>query len=345
MPLDIAVILADPRLPYPYNPGGRMAEHDHRDAARLQDALGRLSSCRFTILDDHENLPEALRQGSFDLVLNFCNAGFRNQPALQLHVPALVEMLGHPLAGADAACLALCHDKGAVNTVARAHAVAVPAQEVIRLSRGNRPRPPERVPVLLKPNSGSGSTGISTGSVVQAPEDAEASLSALTADTGVLWVVAEELLPGDEFSVAVLGEAGGLRCLPPLTVDYGDLPEDLPRIMTHESKTDEKSPYYQRLRLKPAEVPDDLRARLDETCRLMFDRLGLRDYARFDFRDDANGVPRLIDVNAHPEWRADGMMARMAGYAGIDYPDLLARIIDGARARIAAAEKGAAIHG
>ena len=62
----------------------------------------------------------------------------------------------------------------------------------------------------------------------------------------------------------------------------------------------------------------------------LFFRLGFRDYARFDFRCGSDGLPRLLDANANPNWTADGKMATMAGWAGYGYSGLLRLILEAA---------------
>lgn len=336
--LDLLVILADPRLPFPDHPSGAQDDHDRRDVERLEKALTSLvGRDRIRYLDDHDRLLEEVQSHDPDLVLNFCNAGFRNRPELQLHVPALLEMLDLPFAGTHAACMALCHDKSAVHAAAASAGIAVPRQELLHLRR-EEPQLPRSYPALLKPNDGSGSAGITTRSLVQDADEAHETLSELArAPRPPVWMVAEEFLPGRELSVAVLGptrNGDAPSCLAVLEVDYDSLPADLPRIMTHDSKTDEGSVYWQKLVLRRAELPEDVRQGIERDCLRMFDRLDCRDYARLDFRLDAEDVPRLIDANAHPEWGSESMMAHMAGFAGLDYADFLARIIESALYRL-----------
>ena len=68
-------------------------------------------------------------------------------------------------------------------------------------------------------------------------------------------------------------------------------------------------------------------------ARRLFRRLGLRDYGRFDFRTDAAGRIKLLEVNPNPAWCYDGKLALMAGFGGMDYPALLGTILDTALAR------------
>ena len=70
----------------------------------------------------------------------------------------------------------------------------------------------------------------------------------------------------------------------------------------------------------------------------LFERLGCRDYARFDFRADANGEMKLLEVNPNPGWCWDGKMNLMAGFAGMTYSEMLLDIIEAAEARYAAAD-------
>lgn len=333
--LDLVVVLGDPRLDNPYHRNTAQQAHDLHAVERLRGAMTSIAGeDRVRYLNNHDRLLGDLRRADPDLVLNFCNAGFRNQPELQLHVAALIDMLGLPFAGADAECLAVCHDKAGVNAAARQLGIPVPDQSLLRLGGNDVP---QRYPAMLKPNDGSGSIGISTRSIVHDDEQARRQLAALADETSdTQWVTAEEFLDGREVSVAVLGgtqPGDPPYCLPALEVDYRDLPEDLPRIMTQDSKANEESVYWQRLALTPAELTEDVRQNVEEHCVAMFDRLGCRDYARFDFRLDDRGVPRLIDANAHPEWGPGGMVATMAGFAEFSYEDLLTRIAHSALAR------------
>lgn len=336
--LDLVIVLADPRLDNPYHGSEAQKEHDRQDVAHLKEAIGALlDDDRVTYLDDHDRLLDDLRRCDPDLVLNFCNAGFRNRPELQKNVPAVLEMLGLPFAGADTDSLAVCHDKGGVNAAAARLGIPVPRQELLRL--GTDGDLPQRYPAVLKPNEGAGSQGITTGSVVHDDRQASERLAELAQESeGTKWVVAEEFLDGREFSVAVLASADPEEpptVLPPLEIDFSKLPEDLPRIMTHDSKADQDSLYWEQVELRPAELSEREREDVEAHCLQVFDRLGCRDYARFDFRTDDEGVPRLIDANAHPEWGSEGMLAEMAGFADLGYEDFLARIIVAARNRSA----------
>ena len=56
---------------------------------------------------------------------------------------------------------------------------------------------------------------------------------------------------------------------------------------------------------------------IEHSARL-FERLGCRDYARFDFRADARGEIKLLEVNPNPGWCWDGKVNLMAGFPVCD---------------------------
>jgi D-alanine-D-alanine ligase len=83
----------------------------------------------------------------------------------------------------------------------------------------------------------------------------------------------------------------------------------------------------------PADLPEKIRNEIVQCCLALFNRLGCRDYARFDWRLDAEGRPKLLEVNPNPGWCWDGHLAKMAAYTGISYSGMLAGILEAAKER------------
>ena len=145
----------------------------------------------------------------------------------------------------------------------------------------------------------------------------------------------QEYLPGAEYSVGLIGNAEhGLAALPVLEVDYSDLPIGLTPILSYESKAIPDSPYWTDVKFRPAVLTESVAERMIADAKQMFERLGCRDYARIDFRCDAAGVPRLMEVNPNPAWAYDGKLALMAGFADIPYAEMLRMILVAAIARV-----------
>ena len=126
--------------------------------------------------------------------------------------------------------------------------------------------------------------------------------------------------------------------LPVIEEDYSVLPEGLPKICGYEAKWDPDSPYWQ-LRSIPANLPEETERFLIASCLKLYERLGCRDYARFDWRLDANGTPRLLEANPNPGWCWDGHLAKMAKLADIGYPQMLGLILRAAEERTQIGEK------
>ena len=99
---------------------------------RLRDALSELPGYKFRYLNNHGTLERDLSELSTDLVFNLCDEGWNNDPFKELHVPALMEVLGIAYTGAGPSALAACYDKGLVRAVAHGLDVPVPLESYVR---------------------------------------------------------------------------------------------------------------------------------------------------------------------------------------------------------------------
>jgi len=225
--------------------------------------------------------------------------------------------------------LGACYDKGLVRSVAHSLGIPVPAERY--LEPGTALAAEVTYPAFLKPNRGDGSLGIHPESIVGDRPAAERCLARLREEVPGEGLLVQQLLPGGEYSIGVIGNPGAGFTFPPaLEVDYSALPSGLPRLLDYGSKTDPDSPYWQNVRFRRAELPAATLARLETDCARLFARLGLRDYARFDFRADAEGEVRLMEVNPNPAWCHDGKLAHMVAQEGHGHAHLLDLIIDAA---------------
>jgi len=333
---EVTVVLGDPRLEDPAKIRGLFAAEDHDAFGRMKAALAEVAAAtgrRFRYLDDHGTLLADLAARPPAFVLNFCDTGFRNRAELELHVPALLELLGVPYSGAPPECLALCYDKAAVRGVAAGLGVPVPEERFLRPGEPPEAALPERFPVLIKPNRGDGSVGITQKAVVRSEAEALDYLAWLRRSDPGREILVQEYLEGKEYGIGLIGNPGRFTVLPPMEVDFGNLPEDLPPILSYESKADPDSPYYTKIGYREAQLDPEILAAMVGWSERLFTRLGCRDYARFDFRASADGHPRLLEVNPNPAWCWDGKMAFMAGFARIAYPEMLGMILEAAEGR------------
>lgn len=331
----LAIVTGDPHLADPTKLGAAYAAQDMATHDAMVEAIAGLGRFDVSVLNDHATLFERLEADPPDLVVNFCDTGVGNRPTRELNLPAWLELHNIPYTGATPQAMVLCFDKQIVRLVAQALGVEVPGEVYLRAADGFDSLP-DLYPALIKPNAADGSVGITKDAVVQDATAARRYLDFLAGELpgrDVLW---QEYLPGPEYGMGLIGNpAAGLQALPPLEVDFSGLPGGCAPILSFESKADPASPYWTEITFKPAELDADTLSRLAHWARVLFQRFGLQDYGRFDFRCAVDGRPRLMEINPNPAWANDGKLAFMAGFAGITYPRMLEMVIDAAIARLA----------
>ena len=332
---EVTVLLGDPVLPDAVKLGGHFNQEDLNTVDRMKQGLAQLEGYTFNYLSDHVSLLAKLRSDPPKFVLNLCDEGFNNDAFKELHIPALLEVLGVPYSGAGPACLGMCYNKAIIRAVAVSLDIPVPLETFFN-PEDQAATLPSVFPALLKPNFGDSSVGITKQAVVDTTEELMGYLEILREQFRGLPLLVQEFLSGPEYSVGVIGNPGlRYHILPPLEVDYSRLDPDLPQILGYESKWDPGSSYWNDITYHEATVDEETRRRLFDYSNLLFERLGCRDYARFDFRTDAHGEIKLLEVNPNPGWCWDGKMNIMAGLEGLRYADLMRMIVEAAQERIA----------
>ncbi len=333
---EVTVLLGDPALPDPVKRNGQFNAEDFDTIDRLKEALHELAAYRFTFLDNHTSLFSDLRHKPPQFVLNLCDEGFQNNAVLELHVPALLELLKVPYSGAGPVALGMCYNKSLVRAIAAGLDIPVPLETYFDPDDQSATLP-SVFPALVKPNYGDSSIGITQDAVVHNPQELIARLGRLRDMLPGCPMLIQEFLNGPEYTVGIIGNPGmRITFLPPLAVNYSELDGRLPPILGYESKWLPDSPYWTRIRYQEANVDEETRRKLFDFSALLFERLGCRDYARFDFRTDAEGTIKLLEVNPNPGWCWDGKLNLMAGLAGLRYSDLLRLILEAAQERSAA---------
>jgi D-alanine-D-alanine ligase len=332
--IDVTVLMGDPRLPDAVKRGGTFNPEDMETIRRLKDALSELPAYTFRYLDNHATLDRDLSDLRTDLVLNLCDEGYNNDPFKELHVPAMLDALDLPYTGGAPAALAACYDKGLVRAVAMTLDVPVPLETYVRPGDQGATLP-SVFPAILKPNTGDSSQGITKDAVVKNEKGLLGYLDRLRVEFPKRSVLVQEYLTGAEYSVALIGNPDqGLRALPILEVDYSQLDPKLPKILGYESKWEPDSPYWTQIRYQEATLSEQAQQQMIEHSMRLFERLGCRDYARFDYRADGRGEVKLLEVNPNPGWCWDGKVNLMASFQGMRYSELLGQILQAALERL-----------
>ncbi|MGD8341201.1 MAG: methyltransferase domain-containing protein [Gammaproteobacteria bacterium] len=336
---NVVVALGDHRRKDSVKPGGTFDQDDFHTVNELKKALGGIDDYAFSFVDDHAQLIASLANPAspIDLVFNLCDEGFNNDATKELHIPALLEMLGLRYTGGDPQCLAYCYDKSLVRGLASELDVPVPAAFMVMPEDTAFISLPLEFPLIVKPNFGDSSIGITVDSVCHDVKQLEQAIANVRQWAGFDEpVLVEQFLTGKDLSVGIIGNPpDAYQVLPIIEEDYAAIPSHLPRICGYEAKWDPLSVYFQGIHSVVADLPAETSGFLTASCIRLFERLGCRDYARFDWRLDDTGTPRLLEVNPNPGWCWDGHLARMAEFAGMDYRAMLREILRACEERLA----------
>ena len=332
----VTVIFGDPKKPDPLKPFSIFDDDDFYTIDQLKSALMTMPEYDFTYLSNHDTLVTDFRKltGKAHLVMNLCDEGFNNDPRKELHVPALLDIFGIPYTGSASQCLAFCYDKSLVRGIAKEMKIPVPSAFFIEPDDTTF-NLPFAFPVIVKPNFGDSSFGINQHSVAHTHEQLIDAITMIREKLGYdKPILVEAFLTGSDLSVGVIGNPfTTYMVLPIIEEDYSEVPSNLPRVCGYEAKWIPESPYF-KIKSVPAKLSEATEKFITECCMKLFERLEVRDYCRFDWRLDDKGHPKLLEVNPNPGWCWDGHLAKMAGFAGMTYTDMLRAIIEAAEHRI-----------
>ena len=333
---NVAVILGDPARPDRLKPANVFDDDDFFTIDKMKEALMEVEGYRFSYLNNHDTLIKDLLRlaGKIDFAFNLCDEGYGNDPQKELHVPAVLEALGIPYTGAGPQCLAYCYDKSLVRGVAKEMGIPVPEAFFIKPEDSTFELPFD-FPVIVKPNFGDSSFGITARSVAYDAEELINAILEIRHNVGYdKPILVEELLVGADLTAGIIGNPPtSYMVLPIIEEDYSALPPELPRICGYEAKWRPDSPYW-KLKSIPAELPHETEKAIVQWSVVLSERLECRDYTRFDWRLDSEGTPRLLEVNPNPGWCWDGHLAKMAGLAGISYAEVLVAILRSTEERV-----------
>jgi D-alanine-D-alanine ligase len=300
---------------------------DPRAFGRVAVLMGGTSSEREVSLDSGRNCLEALRRKGVDayavdgidalvheLVGRRCDrvfnilhghAGGGEDGVLQ----GLLEAFGVPYTGSDVLGSALTMDK--IRTKQVWLSLNLPTPRYEHLARGDDVEAAARrlgFPVIVKPACEGSSVGVSR---VFKEEDLKRAIELAARYPGELLM--EELIEGDEFTVAILES----EALPTIRIvpagEYYDY---------HAKYLAEDTQY----------ICPGLRGEAEAEMRALaykaFRSVGCSGWGRVDFMRDRNGRNYLLEVNTAPGMTSHSLVPKAAGTMGISFDDLVWRVLE-----------------
>jgi D-alanine-D-alanine ligase len=189
-----------------------------------------------------------------------------------------------------------------------------------------------RMPLFIKPLRMDGSIGIDAKkALVHSVQEMMERVTAIHKKVNDA-ALAEEFIQGRELYVGVLGNHEPLA-FPPVEMDFSGLPEGSPHVLDAKAKWDEKSAQFKGTKAVVAELPDELRAKLQKVAVDAYRALRVRDYGRIDLRLTDTGDISVIEVNASCYLEKSSEFAMAAAAAGLDYPTLINKLVEQAQQR------------
>ncbi len=263
-----------------------------------------------------------------DVLINLCE-GYLGRPQWEANIAGLFEMVQIPFTGSGSKALGLCQNKFKAKSIFSAFGLpTAPA----RLAKTLDTPCPLDFPLIVKPNSEDASLGILPGSVVHDRASYQKQLGRILQRYREGAIV-ESYIEGREFNVTVM-ENGTIDALPVSEIDFSQLPDNQPRIVSYEAKWFEDNPLYRMTPpVCPADIDEELRVRLQTIAVEAFRVMECRDYARVDMRENEAGQVFILEVNPNPDISLNAGYARALTAAGIEYPDFWQKMIRNAAER------------
>ncbi len=325
--------LLDPDARIPGAAPDADAEFEPEETIALLEAALREAGCEPVRLGAPRALLDLIAAGplGIDAALNIAEGtGSRNREAW---APVLLEMAGVPTMGSDALSLSLSLDKAwTLRWVGAAGVPVAPQLSVASVAELESASLPGAYPLFVKPRWEGTAKGIQPTSRV---EDAAALRAEVERVTSLYAQPAliQPFLPGAEYTVTVVGHRPA-RALPVLQRAL----EAATGIGLHAlDRRGVAAPAAGWSHATEGALTPALEAELAAAALRAFEALCCRDFARVDFRLDAEGAPRFLEINPLPTFAPDGSFAILAELEGRRPEALLAEVFSEALVRLGVA--------
>jgi D-alanine-D-alanine ligase len=288
------------------------------DGERASVMLAREADATGLVVHERSQPPQTL--GEVDVVFPLLHGPWGEDGTLQ----GMLEMAGVRYVGAGVLASAVSMDKAYMKIVLRD--AGLPVMPSVTISRRDWERDPrgsaERAaglgyPLFVKPARGGSSIGISKA---HAPDELEdCLLAAFEHDSKALVEVSAE--GAREIECGVLQALDGT----PETT----LPAEI-RVGGEHEFYDFEAKYLPEEHTEldvPADLPDEVAARLREHAARAFEAVGCEGLARVDFFVMPDDSLVVNEINTMPGFTPTSMYPRMWAATGVDYPALVDRLI------------------
>jgi D-alanine-D-alanine ligase len=273
---------------------------------------------------DTRKLIDGIENARPDLVFNIMES-FGSTLFGAVGVAGLLDLLSIPHTGGGPGEYYLQEDKALTKKLLKYENVQFPDFAVFAQNAGLETGGNLRMPLFVKPLRMDSSIGINAKSLVHSMRELMQRVAAIHKLNDA--ALAEEFIEGREFFVSIIGNQRP-QALPLIEVDFSGLPEDAPKVLDAKAKWNPRSREYKGTKTVLADIPDQLKFQLQRVALDAYRALRVRDYGRIDLRMANTGEIYVIEVNASCYLERSSEFAMAAEAAGIEYPQLIQRIVD-----------------
>ena len=281
---------------------------------------------------DLSQLRNAIEEYDPDIVFNVLEE-FHGSTRYGQAVVSYVELERRAYTGCNPRGLILAHDKVLTKKILAFHGIKTPSFALFKLGkRGRAIKAPKdlRFPLMVKSSFEDASLGISQKSVVHNERQLRERIEYMmeTFDTDV---IVEEYIDGRELYLGLIGNER-VETFPVWEMSFNKWPANKARIATEKVKWNYAYQVKHDIQTGPAKLDDDVRRKIERLGKQVYRTLGLSGYARLDLRLTDDGEVWLIEANGNPDLAHDEDFAKSAKAAGLEYEDLIQKILKLGRA-------------
>lgn len=257
------------------------------------------------------------------IIFNWCE-GVEGEVGGDARLCEDLQTLGYTYTGNPPAALRLSVQKGQVKRVLNRWHIPTPPGQAFRSA--NDIKAWAYFPAIVKPVSQHCSAGVTRAAVVHDLATLRERVNFINTTFNEAALV-EAFITGREINVGIWGN-GRPRILPLREIDFSAIPDPFHQMVTWDSKWVPSSEDWNKMPIiYDVRTSPTLYERIEKIALDTYRVFECRDYARVDFRIDADENPWVVDVNPNPDICWDGGFIGGCKMLGYSYGQAISHIV------------------
>jgi D-alanine-D-alanine ligase len=277
------------------------------------------------LYNDLTVLEKAVETFAPDIVFNLLQE-FQEEGAFEQHIVSYLELKNIPYTGCSPRGLTLTRDKALAKTLLESQGILTPRFFSVARGQSVPNQLPLEFPMIVKSQTEDASLGIAQSSVVKSVKKLQERVKFIHEQIGTDALI-EEYIEGREIYVSILGNKR-MQTLPAWELYMDELGKESYPIATRNLKFSKKYCKKHKIRRGSAQgLTPLLEKQISEVSKAAARALALNGYMRADMRLTEDGRIYILEVNPNPELAEGEDLAAAAEMMGMDYCQLIEKII------------------